>query len=179
MSHFFITDSDHCIIQTLVSPVAPSPKEGILSHLVSEDVFRSHEDMMRDARLGGLSGHARYDGSTLQPPADTRPRFVVSIETENPELPDPATGGAIDWIRADGEDQATVVIQMVDIQGNPVTAFSGIRLASFFDDRIALLDYQNGRAVRTFSTKKSGRYSIRSNPHYKIEGEVSILAVEV
>lgn len=107
---------------------------------------------------------------------DTRPIFDIVISTANPEVS--YGGGTVDYITADGVSEATVTITMVDGSGATVP-FTGSRVAAFFDGRLALLNYVDGVAVKTFTSTKSGLYTLKSTPEYKLTGEVSVLAVEV
>lgn len=122
---------------------------------------------------GALPNMVTWDGSNVIIGDDPRALFRVAITTDQPAGPN-----GEDIILADGASVATVSITMVDGLGETIP-YSGIHIAEFFDNRIAMLSYVNGTAIKTFKTNKSGRYILNSTNNYKLTGEVNVLAVEV
>lgn len=111
-------------------------------------------------------------------PEDTRPIFNVDITTGNPEIGYSGIEGTVDYIAANDTDVATVTITMVNSEGDTVP-YTGIRTANFFGNRVALLTYVNGVAIKTFKTNVSGLYTLASTNEHILIGEVSLLALEL
>ncbi len=109
---------------------------------------------------------------------DNRTIFIVNIETVNDEIDYSGLSESVDYIVSDGQDQATVTITMIDSDGVTVP-YNGSRVATFFGDRIVLLNYVDGVAVKLFASLKSGLYTLSSTPEYKLTGEVHLLVVEI
>lgn len=171
--NILVLDPDGRIVAWQQGPAKPADDDTRRYVAVDDAGFAAYHAAAADMRGDGRGDLPMWTDGAVAVPADTRALFRVTIETAHDEI------DGLDWIIADGVDAATVTVECVDGEGKVITAFNGARVVPLFEDRLALLNYVDGVAVKSFATPRSGHYSLANHPDYRLTGEVHLLAVEV
>jgi len=139
---------------------------------IVEDADRSLWNA-REAHIanGALRSAIIYDNGAVVLLPETRHTLDVNIVTDQPIGPN-----GEDIIIADGLSEATLTINLFKPNGDP-SNFTGDHLITVFDDKIALVSFTSGQAVKKFRTKISRKYVMGTSENYILTGERIITAI--